>query len=416
MQYLNINSLDTLKNTVSPYFDSFWAFFNDYAYLRAAFIATLGYIFAKAAAHYIPRLIKAISRRINFQIGDEIAELSRFPLFSLVFIAGLTFAAFASDVKEPLAGVITAILKSLFILIVAISVYRLIKHLLHRTAESRENLTLIQPQTLPLFTNASMIFIAVAAIHQVFAAWDVDMTALLASAGIAGLAIGMASKDMLSDLISGVLIMSDQPYRVGEVIVLDPVRGKVQHIGLRSTRVLTKDNVEIIIPNSMMGSSRVVNESSSEAEGIRVRMEIQTAYGVDPDKVRNIILGVCRDDPVVMQEANNVVHLIGFTENYTKFLLLFWIEDPYIRGPTLARIREEIYIRFMAEDVQIGLPMTRSVVISDHAMQPQDVLIKEMPESKRTLHIEEMPDIFGNGKPKKISRISRNEAVLVEKE
>lgn len=416
MQDLNGLLPDTLVANVSHYFAAFWSFFNDYAYLRAAFIAMLAYLFAKAIAHYIPRLIKKISSRIHFQLGDEIAELSEFPLFSLVFVAGLTFAAYSSDMQEPLAGVVTAILKSLFIIIIAVSAYRFIKHLLHRTAENSERLKLIQPQTLPLFTNASMIFIAVAAIHQVFAAWNVDMTALLASAGIAGLAIGMASKDMLSDLISGVLIMSDQPYRVGDVIVLEPIRGKVQHIGLRSTRVLTKDNVEIIIPNSMMGSSRVVNESSSDIEGVRIRMEIQTAYGVDPQKIREIILEACLNDPVVMPEANNAVHLIGFTENYARFLLLFWIADTYVRGPAMARIREDIYLRFMEENIQIGLPMTRSVAISDHMMQPQEVLIKEMPESKRTLHIEEIPDIFGNGKPKKISRISRNEAMIVDKE
>lgn len=411
-----MEALDTLLQSVSPYLETFWSYFNDYAYLRAALIAALAYMLAKILAHLIPRALQSAFRKLRFQLGDELAELLRFPLFSITFVSGLALAAQSSGLEEPVAGVVKAALKSLLIIILAVSLYRIIRHLLHHTAESRERLKLIQPQTLPLFTNTVMIFISVAAIHQVFAAWNVDMTALLASAGIAGLAIGMASKDMLTDIISGVLIMSDTPYRVGDVVVLETIRGKVQQIGLRSTRILTKNNVEIVIPNSMMSNSKIINESSSEQEGLRIMIEIQTAFGIDPQRVRTLMQEVCHHNANVMTEPEPKVHLIGFTERHAQFRLLFWILDPYQQGPIAASVREGIYACLMDEQIKMAEPHRSAVVIDDHKLQPQELLIKEMPDNERTLSIKEIPDLFGSGQPKKLSRIGRGRAVLTEQD
>ena len=89
------------------------------------------------------------------------------------------------------------------------------------------------------------------------------MTAWLASAGVVGIAVGFAAKDTLANLFSGVFILADAPYKIGDYIVLDAtgMRGKVTQIGLRSTRLITRDDVEVTIPNSIMGNSQVINQS-----------------------------------------------------------------------------------------------------------------------------------------------------------
>ncbi|OQW99996.1 MAG: hypothetical protein BWK74_00755 [Desulfobacteraceae bacterium A6] len=89
-----------------------------------------------------------------------------------------------------------------------------------------------------------------------------DLTAWVASAGIIGLALSFAAKDTLANLFSGVFILADAPYKIGDFIVLDSgERGEVTNIGIRSTRLLTRSDIEITVPNSIMGNTRIINEA-----------------------------------------------------------------------------------------------------------------------------------------------------------
>jgi MscS family membrane protein len=104
--------------------------------------------------------------------------------------------------------------------------------------------------------------IVVVAVYIIFSAWNIDMTVWLASAGIIGIAVGFAAKDTLANLFSGVFILADAPYKIGGFVVLDTAkRGEVTHIGIRNTRLLTRDDVEITVPNSIMGNTKIINES-----------------------------------------------------------------------------------------------------------------------------------------------------------
>lgn len=107
------------------------------------------------------------------------------------------------------------------------------------------------------FLQALMIIVVTAlAVYFVFLAWQIDVTAWMASAGILGLAVSFAAKDTLANLFSGVFIVADAPYKLGDFIVLDSgERGEVTHIGIRSTRLLTRDDVEVTVPNSIMGNA-----------------------------------------------------------------------------------------------------------------------------------------------------------------
>ncbi len=415
---------------IFPYLQSFWALFNDYAYMRAALIAAVSYFIAKIFSHYIPLGIAKLITRLNLNFGNsfgnEIAPLIRFPLFYLTLLFGLVIANQAADSSEQVEFAFTAIFQSLIVVVIAISVYRGLHWALIRTANSADETHIVQTQTLPLFTNTTLVFIAFAAIHQVFAAWHVDMTALLASAGIAGMAIGMAAKDMISDVIAGVMIMTDNPYKVGDVVLIDDViadestRGTVSHIGLRSTRMITRDNIQVIIPNSRMSNDSVINESSAADSGVRIQLEVRTAYGIDPNIIRNLLLDACKDNKSILPEADKKVALAKFTEKYAIYHLMVWISDPMTRVLILAELREAVYIRFIQEQISIALPddrlitltelplSTQEVFIKEMPLSKQEVVIKEMPDSKRTIHVKEIPNLFGNGGAKAIGKNNIN--------
>ena len=105
--------------------------------------------------------------------------------------------------------------------------------------------------------------------------WGINATAWLASAGVIGIAVGFAAKDTLSNLLSGVAIVADTPYKIGDYVVLDSgERGKVTNLGMRSTRLLTRDDVEITVPNAVIANATIINESGGPWVKHRIRSEV----------------------------------------------------------------------------------------------------------------------------------------------
>ncbi len=127
------------------------------------------------------------------------------------------------------------------------------------------------------------------------------MTAWVASAGIVGLALSFAAKDTLSNLFAGVSIIMDAPYKEGDYIILETgERGQVTEIGLRSTRILTRDDVEITIPNGIIGNGKIINEAGGPPSQHRIRAAVGVAYGSDIDQVMEVLVAVAIAHPEVL--------------------------------------------------------------------------------------------------------------------
>ncbi|OQX16364.1 MAG: hypothetical protein BWK73_03975 [Thiothrix lacustris] len=387
---------------LQPYFNEITGAFSDYTYLQAAFLATLGYVIGRFLARYLPELLHSSLGSVNIKMSDDVVALTRFPLFNLTFFSGLLLAVHVSNLNIAVAFALKSILKSTMIAVIGLFIYRLGKLSLEHIAHHRDKRGIIQPQTLPLFTNAVMVFVLVGASHQIFAVWHVDMTALLASAGIAGLAIGMASKDMLADVIAGILILTDSPYRLNDIIWVNDkgVKGKVTRIGIRSTRILTGDNMEIIIPNAVMGNSRIMNETSAPDSGFRVKLEISTASGVNSETVRALLLNVTSQHKDVLQDKPQVVHLIHFNQDSATFRLLCWVEHTDKQAAVAAQLREAIYTRLLQDSIPLGQAV-QEIAITQFPDSRQEIAIKEMPDSSRTIYVKEVPNLFGAPPSKK---------------
>jgi small-conductance mechanosensitive channel len=220
-----------MVDRISPYAKEIWGLLNDYAYLRAGILVFIGYLVAKFLNKHIPHLLTRLAQHVNFRLGEEIAKRTRPFIFQIIFLTGVGVVASSLELSETEDFIALACIKSLIIIFFIVFLNKLIKLFLQYLCEKDSgngDTKIIQPTTLPLFENMVLLFLALGGIHQVFGVWNIDMTALLASAGIAGLAIGMASKDTLSDVIAGMLILTDAPYRVGDVIQVGAQVGSSQ--------------------------------------------------------------------------------------------------------------------------------------------------------------------------------------------
>jgi small-conductance mechanosensitive channel len=259
--------------------------------------------------------------------------------------------------SESLTTILTRCLQSGAVLIWTIFAIRFASLILRRLAKASEQYTFIQQRTVTLFDNMAKVVIFALAAYLVFLIWNIDMTAWLASAGIAGIAVGFAAKDTLANLFSGIFILADMPYKVGDYIVFDNGdRGKVTQIGLRSTRMLTRDDVEIIIPNSIIGNSRIINQSGGRHEKFRLRVKVGVAYGSDVDQVRTILIEIANKEPLVCKEPAPRVRFRIFGASSIDFELLCWARTPELKGRTMDKLNDAIYKAFNREGIEIPYP------------------------------------------------------------
>lgn len=307
--------------------------------------------------HLLPRWTK----RTATDLDDRIVRLLRRPLRVSLLVAGLALVTLRLDPGAllatgslPLTSLVLDLLATLAIAVWMVSGVRLAGVLLE--GASRRG-GLVEARTLPLFRNLASFAIVAGALYFVFVTWRIDVTAWLASAGIIGIAVGFAAKDSLANFFAGLFILTDAPYQVGDWVVLGTgERGQVTHVGIRSTRLLTRDDVEITIPNAIIGNAKIVNESSGRWSKKRLRLPVSVAYGSDVDRIRRLLVEVARADPDVCAEPEPRMRFRAFGDSGLALELLAWIDDPQASGRVTDALNTAIYKRFRAEGVEIPFP------------------------------------------------------------
>jgi small-conductance mechanosensitive channel len=355
--------LDTLLDSLSPLLD----FFGENAYARAGVVLLLGLLLAQLSGLIGTHILRRMTRRTESHLDDQILALLQRPLYWSITLLSVLLAVRLLQPGETALQSARALITTLLILFWAVFVLRLLRLLLSSMAARAGGAALVRPQTLPLFNNLAVILVLALGVYLVFDTWQIDMTAWLASAGIVGIAVGFAAKDTLANLFSGVFILADAPYKIGDYVVLESgERGKITNIGIRSTRLLTRDDVEVTIPNAIMGNTRIVNESGGPYEKFRIRVQVGVAYGSDIDQVREVLVGVAAGEPSVCDDPEPRVRFRAFGASSLDFELLVWVDNPELRGRVLDALNCAIYKRFQASGITIPFPQ-------------QDLYIKELP-------------------------------------
>lgn len=315
------------------------------------------------------RLLRRVATRTKFEIDDQIVMLLRPPVYYTLLVSGISYGLSVMPLSESVQLISTRCIQSLGVVVWIFFCTRLASLFLIRLAALSNKFTFIERRTLTLFDNAAKILVFSVGIYAIFVIWKIDMTAWLASAGIVGIAVGFAAKDTLSNLFSGVFILADAPYKVGDYIVLDQrERGKVTHIGLRSSRILTRDDVEITIPNSIIGNSTIINQSGGPSEKLRLRVKVGVAYGSDVDQVRAIMLDIAEKEPQVCRSPQPTVRFKLFGASSLDLELRCWVPRPELSGRVTDALNTAVYKEFTRLGIEI--PYAK-----------QDLYIKGVPDS-----------------------------------
>ena len=366
-----------MENQLLDYFRPIIDLFGDHPYLRAVAALVIAFAIANILAFIISKIIGKLVKKTGNRLDDHLTNLLRTPVYWTIILTGVLMAITLAKMPASLTTVGRGLALSMLILIWSGFLFRVLRLFIKLVSDRAGPHSVIRPQTLPLFNNIVIVVVIALSVYLVFNTWNIDMTAWLASAGIVGIAVGFAAKDTLANLFAGVFILADAPYKIGDYVVLDTgERGKVTHIGIRSTRILTRDDVEITIPNSIMGNTRVTNQSGGPYEKFRTRVPIGVAYGSDIDLVRQVLMDIATQEPEVCRDPEPRVRFRNFGPSSLDFELLCWIDNPELRGRVVDKLNSTIYKQFKTEGIEIPY--------SKH-----DVFIKELPRGYVNMHDED---------------------------
>ncbi|MEM7723279.1 MAG: mechanosensitive ion channel domain-containing protein [Pseudomonadota bacterium] len=168
----------------------------------------------------------------------------------------------------------------------------------------------------------------------------IDLTGLAVLSGAIGLGLGFGLQKVVSNLVSGVIILLDKSIKPGDVISLGDTFGWIQSLGARYVSVVTRDGREYLIPNEDLITGQVVNWSHSD-EFVRLDIFFGTAYHDDPHLVRRVAIEAAAKVDRVLSDQRPVCHIVGFGDSSVDYILRFWIKDP---TGGLTNIRGNVYL------------------------------------------------------------------------
>lgn len=331
----------------------------EYALLERLAIVIFYAILAKVFDLIIIRALRRVAQKTSMHFDDFLIDFFHRPFLATVILLGVLHAC---SVEPPLPGLANFIVPNLSETLILIVWCGAIFNSLSKTEIEQAKRILggrnIDTDIFLLFKNVSRILVLFFTILWILLIWEVNLSPLFASAGIVGIAVALAAKDTLANFFGGISVFMDRAYKVGEYIILESgERGEVVEVGIRSTKMQTRDDVMITIPNGIMANSKIINESAPQPR-FRIRLDIGVAYGTDLDMVEDLLMQVADENNQVVKQPAPRVRLRTFGDSAVNFQLLLWIRDPREKGRQTHLLLKEVYRVFNENEVTIPFPQS----------------------------------------------------------
>jgi small-conductance mechanosensitive channel len=188
-----------------------------------------------------------------------------------------------------------------------------------------------------------------------FTSMGLKLDALIATSTVVAVGIGFGLQNVAQNFVSGVILLIEQPVRKGDFVRVGEALGIVDDIGLRATHIVTRDEVTILVPNSLLITAPVINHSRPSKK-LRIRITVGVAYGTDTARVHDELLAVAKAAPHVLLEPPPEVRFEGFGESSLDFALLVWIAEPQADLRISSDVRFAIDAAFRRAGIEIPFP------------------------------------------------------------
>jgi len=352
--------------------------------LREVTWPSRGYYVGLASTLALASVVIAIVSR--FIRNRSLAKLFAYTAwtFAALYIGGfLNVALTVLDIAAITIGdfrlSLLVVLKAVLFFTLLIWFALLVGNFLERRIRLNEDIAPALQVLLSKFIKFALLTVAVLG---AVSAIGIDLTALTVFSGALGLGIGIGLQKIASNLISGIIILSDRSIKPGDVISLGETFGWINSLNARYVSVITRDSVEYLIPNERFVSEQVVNWSYSN-RNVRLEIKFGVSYDSDPYLVREVAIEAATGIDRVLENPPPVCHIVGFGDSSIDLVLRFWIHDPK-KG--LTNIRGNVFLAlwdaFKKHGIAIPYPH-RQLILPDDATLPSAAVKTRRAKPKR---------------------------------
>lgn len=331
---------------------------NEYVW---SLVILAGAILTNKIAHVILEIYaKRFAGKTKTDLDDLVLHIVGGPLSFLITIGGLYVALTTLSTLDPYQKWINAAFFLLTVFLVAYVASRICSLLVNRWFKVRKRFE----KTPKLITKVTSVIIYIIALLMILSHFDIEITPLIATLGLGGLAVGLALQNTLTNFFAGVHIISDRPIDVGNYIELPDAKiaGYVDDIGWRSTRIRSLPNQIIIVPNSKLAESVIINNSQPEHE-MAALVQVGVAYDSDLKKVEKVTVEVAekvqKTIPGAVKTFKPFIRYHTFADSNINFSVILRVEkfvDKYLITHEFIKALKE---RYDKEGIEISWPVRK---------------------------------------------------------
>lgn len=261
-----------------------------------------------------------------------------------------TWRRLADDLLVKAVDFVPSLIKALIVLLAFWVFYRVLTGVLGGVVRRTRADPGLLGITVRLLRYALLAMAVIMALGQL----GFNIASVLAGVGIVGLAVGLAAQETVANLIAGLTILWDRPFRIGDNVTIAGTFGKVRSIGLRTTRIQTVERLDCILPNKEIVEQKIINHTMSP--DFRLPVPLGIAYKEDTRKAREVLLAAVRGHELILEEPEPVVVVTGLGESSVDLELRVWLRDPYTEREALFDLIEIAKIALDEAGIEIPFP------------------------------------------------------------
>jgi MscS family membrane protein len=302
---------------------------------------------------FLKTMLEFITRRTKTELDNKIVRHIFNPLWLMIVLVLIEHATYLFYQSSTLQ----VIFKSLEVLVGAWLSINFIKPFLEYIEGSPYAEEKMVRTAINVLHNIVSIIIFFIAFLILLSLWKINITPILASVGLASIALGFALKDIVENVLSGILIFLDPPFKVGDIVDIGGEElGEVVDIGIRNTKIKTFDNRIVTIPNSEVLKSKIINYNLPD-DIIRVTVKIGVSYDTDPDYVKKVVMeDVLSKIEEILPSPKPQVLFVEFGDSALLFEIRFWVNIAD-RFTATDKVNTLIWKVFKEKKIEIPFPI-----------------------------------------------------------
>ena len=332
--------------------------------LGALMILTAFWLLAQCICWTLNRWGSRLAAATRSGLDDRLLQRVIPHVSRLLTLLGVYLALRSLPLHEKIVVVLSGALYIFLVLVFFNLVYHALDELMQWYIAGRRERSdaLISRQMLPVAEKLALLFLMGMALIVILKHFNYDIFSIVTALGIGSLAIGMAAKDTLAHMISGFTLMLDRPFRIGDRIKLAGGQtGDVQDIGLRSTKIMTLDSQLLVIPNSDLCNTMLINQAAPDVRA-KGRVNIGVAYDSDVELVKRALVDAALEVEEVLRDPAPEAFLVTFGDSSLSMSLFFWVDSYALLFTTTDKVNTLILRRFAERNIHIPYP-TRAVIM-----------------------------------------------------